>query len=48
MAVDAVLPPSKTQTALDEAEFEDEEGEGFDRHLVIQCMRPYPLLNGLY
>ena len=36
-AVDAVLPPKTNRTALEEAEYEEEETEGFDRHLMVQC-----------
>ena len=37
-AVNAALPPSKTQTALEEAEFEEEESAGFGQHFMMQCL----------
>jgi len=36
-AVDRVLPPKKTATALEEAEWEDEVGDDLGKHIMVQC-----------
>jgi hypothetical protein len=36
-AVDKVLPPRKKRTALEEAEYEEEEGDGFEKEMMLQC-----------
>ncbi len=42
-AVDAVVPPSKTRTSLEDAEYEEEEGQGFEQHLMVQCESTHDL-----
>lgn len=41
-AVDRVLPPVKKRTALEEAEFEDEDGDTFEKELMLQCKSLVP------
>ncbi|EJT48969.1 TAT-binding protein [Trichosporon asahii var. asahii CBS 2479] len=36
-AVDLALPPVKKRTALEEAEFEDDDGDTFEKELMLQC-----------
>jgi hypothetical protein len=36
--VDHALPSKKNPTALEEAEFEEEEGDSFAKHSMLQCM----------
>ena len=40
-AVDAVLPPSKSKTHLEEAENGDSGDEGFEQHIVSQCQSSF-------
>jgi SpoVK/Ycf46/Vps4 family AAA+-type ATPase len=35
--VDRVLPPVKQRTALEEAEYEDEDGDTFEKEIMLQC-----------
>ncbi|KAK4684702.1 ATPase family AAA domain-containing protein 2, partial [Tremellales sp. Uapishka_1] len=37
-AVDRVLPPAKTRTALEEAEFEEEDGDSFEKEMMLQSL----------
>ncbi|WWC85468.1 uncharacterized protein L201_000332 [Kwoniella dendrophila CBS 6074] len=37
-AIDHVLPPRKNPTALEEAEYEDEEGDSFEKHMMLQSL----------
>ncbi|WRT63360.1 uncharacterized protein IL334_000265 [Kwoniella shivajii] len=37
-AIDHVLPPRKHATALEEAEFEEEEGDSFEKHMMLQSL----------
>lgn len=36
-AVDLALPPVKKRTALEEAEYEDDDGDTFEKELMLQC-----------
>nr|ODN92346.1 ATPase [Cryptococcus depauperatus CBS 7855] len=51
-AVDHILPPRKRLTALEEAEFEEEDGDGFEKHMMLQSLdkmrtfRPRILVHG--
>ncbi|WVF66682.1 hypothetical protein IAT40_001423 [Kwoniella sp. CBS 6097] len=51
-ALDHVLPPRKHATALEEAEFEEEEGDSFEKHMMLQSLdklrtfRPRILVHG--
>ncbi|OCF30797.1 hypothetical protein I316_07520 [Kwoniella heveanensis BCC8398] len=50
--LDHVLPPRKHATALEEAEFEEEEGDSFEKHMMLQSLdklrtfRPRILVHG--
>ncbi|WWC67172.1 uncharacterized protein I206_101079 [Kwoniella pini CBS 10737] len=37
-AIDHVLPPRKQATALEEAEWEEEEGDSFEKHMMMQSL----------
>ncbi|WWC57746.1 uncharacterized protein I303_100280 [Kwoniella dejecticola CBS 10117] len=37
-AIDHVLPPRKQATALEEAEWEEEEGDSFEKHMMLQSL----------
>ncbi|KAK8844545.1 hypothetical protein IAR55_006392 [Kwoniella newhampshirensis] len=51
-AIDHVLPPKKHVTALEEAEYEDEDGDSFEKHMMLQSLdklrtfRPRILVHG--
>ncbi|WVR03216.1 hypothetical protein IAU60_000207 [Kwoniella sp. DSM 27419] len=51
-AIDHVLPPRKQATALEEAEYEEEEGDSFEKHMMLQSLdklrtfRPRILVHG--
>ncbi|WVW81401.1 hypothetical protein I302_103394 [Kwoniella bestiolae CBS 10118] len=51
-AIDHVLPPRKHATALEEAEYEEEEGDSFEKHMMLQSLdklrtfRPRILVHG--
>ncbi|WWC97419.1 hypothetical protein V866_004299 [Kwoniella sp. B9012] len=51
-AIDHVLPPRKNATALEEAEYEEEEGDSFEKHMMLQSLdklrtfRPRILVHG--
>ncbi|WVQ73329.1 hypothetical protein IAR50_002897 [Cryptococcus sp. DSM 104548] len=51
-AVDHVLPPKKQATALEEAEFEEEHEDSFEKHMMVQALsklrtfRPRVLVHG--
>ncbi|WWD22907.1 hypothetical protein CI109_107402 [Kwoniella shandongensis] len=51
-AIDHVLPPKKHRTALEEAEYEDEDGDSFEKHMMLQSLdklrtfRPRILVHG--
>jgi len=36
-AIDRALPPVKKRTALEEAEFEDDENDTFEKEIMLQC-----------
>ncbi|WVQ94294.1 hypothetical protein IAU59_001373 [Kwoniella sp. CBS 9459] len=51
-ALDHVLPPRKHATALEEAEYEEEDGDSFEKHMMLQSLdklrtfRPRILVHG--
>ncbi|ODO09933.1 hypothetical protein I350_02156 [Cryptococcus amylolentus CBS 6273] len=51
-AVDHVLPPKKHATALEEAEYEEEDEDNFEKHMMVQALsklrtfRPRVLVHG--
>jgi hypothetical protein len=41
-AIDLALPRVKKRTALEEAEFEDDDGDSFEKEMMLQCRYPTP------
>lgn len=39
-AIDLALPRVKKRTALEEAEFEDDDGDSFEKEMMLQCTSP--------
>jgi hypothetical protein len=42
--VNNALPSKRNVSALEEAEYEEEEGDSFAKHSMLQCTSPLPLL----
>lgn len=41
--VDNALPSKRNATALEEAEFEEDEGDSFAKHSMLQCESTFPV-----